>query len=68
MNTTQGHTHTQAEGDTDDNAQFLHDNLEQVDDYTGVHSDFIGYTYDHGGTSLLLDICSTVNLIMNKDL
>ena len=53
---------------TDDNNQFLHDNLEQVDDYTGVYSDFIGYTYDYNGTSLLLDSCLTVNLIMNKDL
>ena len=52
----------------DDDAQFLHDNLEQVDDYTGVYSHFIGYTYDHSGTSLLLDSCSTVNLIANKDL
>ena len=52
----------------DNDAQFLHDNLEQVDDYTGVYSDFIGYTYDYGGTSLLLDSCLTVNLIANKDL
>ena len=59
----------QAEGNTDDDAQFLHDNLEQVDDYTGVYSDFIGYTWcDYNGTLLLLDSCSTVNLIANKEL
>ena len=52
----------------DNDAQFLHDNLEQVDDDTGVYSDFVGYTYNHSGTSLLLDSCLTVNLITNKDL
>ena len=51
----------QADGNSDDGAQFLHDsNLEQVDDYTGIYSDVIGYTCDYDGTSLLLDRCSTV--------
>ena len=52
----------------DNNAQFLQDNPDQVDDYTGVYSDFVGYTYDCSSTSFLLDSCSTVNLIVNKDL
>lgn len=67
-NTTQGRTHMQTNGDTDDDAQFLHGNLEQVDDYTGVYSDFIGYTCNYDGASLLLDSCSTVNLIANRHL
>ena len=59
----------QADGDMDDDVQFLHNNLEQVDNYTGVYLHFIGYMYDHSGTSLvLLDSCSTVNLIANKNL
>ena len=64
----QGRSHTQTNGDTDDDAQFLHDNLEQVDEYSGVYSHFVGYMYDHNRTSLLLDSCSTVNLITNKNL
>ena len=66
LNPAQGQTHMQANGDSDDNAQFPHDNLEQVDDYTGTYWDFIGYTCDYDGTSLLLDSCSMVNLITNK--
>ena len=65
-NTTQGHTHTQTNGDTDDDAQFLQDNLEQVEDYMGVYSDFISYTCNSDDTLLLLNSCSTVNLIANK--
>ena len=56
----------QTEGDTEDNAQFLQDNLEQVEDYSGIYSDFVGYTSAYSSTSLLLDSCSTVNLIANK--
>ena len=55
----------QTQGDTDDDTQFLQDNLEEVEDYSGVYSDFVGYTSAYNGTSLLLDSCSTVNLIAN---
>jgi hypothetical protein len=66
--TFQGQNHAQADGDEDEDAQFLLDNLEQVNDYSGVYSNFIGYTRDYNGASLLLDSCSTVNLIANKHL
>ena len=58
----------QMDWDTDNDAQFLQDNLEQVEDYSGIYLDFISYTSDYSGTSLLLDSCSTVNLIANKTL
>ena len=49
------------------------DNLDEVEDYSGVYShylesDFIGYTCDSLDATLLLDSCSTVNLIANKRL
>jgi hypothetical protein len=58
----------------DDNALFLVDNLDQVEDYSSLmyshylDSDFIGYTGTPGDSSMLLDSCSTVNLIANKAL
>ena len=64
----QRQTHTQTKGDTDDDAQFLQDNLEEVEDYSGVYSNFVGYTSAYSSTSLLLNSCSTVNLIANQDL
>ena len=58
----------QTDKDDDEDAQFLQDNLDQVNDYSGVCSHFIGYTCNYNGTSLLLDSCSTINLIANKHL
>ena len=55
-------------GYTDNDTQVVQDNLEEVEDYSGIYSDFIGYTSDYSGTSLLLDSCSTINLIANKTL
>jgi hypothetical protein len=50
------------------------DNLDQVEDYSSLvyshylHSDFVGYTAARDDRSILLDSCSTVNLIANKNL
>jgi hypothetical protein len=45
------------------------DNLDQIEEYLHYHhSDFVGYTSDSMENTLLLDSCSTVNLIANKDL
>ena len=46
------------------------DDLDQVEDYSAVYShfDFAGYTQDSTNTTILLDSCSTINLIANKDL
>lgn len=59
-------------GKDDDDALFLVDNLDQVEDYSVIyshflHSDFIGYTHDSTDVTILLDSCSTV-IIVNKSL
>ena len=70
---TQGRAHTQTDEGADDDALFLTNNLEDIEDYSGiyshcVHSEFVGYTCDSIDSTLLLDSCSTVNLIANKTL
>ena len=50
------------------------DNLDQVEDYSSLvfshylHSDFVGHTGTSSDNNILLDSCSTVNLIANKAL
>ena len=44
-NTVQGQNHMQADGDED--AQFLQDNVDQVNNYSGVYSNFISYTCNY---------------------
>jgi uncharacterized membrane protein YgcG len=59
-----GNAHIQTE---DEDAQFLVDNLDMDDIYPLCH--YVGYTCDSNHHSqLLLDSCSTVNLIANKSL
>jgi hypothetical protein len=58
--------HNQAD-DGDEDAMYLMDNvdnLDQVDTYPDVH--FVGYTSESTNDALLLDSCSTVNLIASK--
>jgi hypothetical protein len=45
---------------------YLVDNLDQVETYPVEH--FVGYTSDSDNSTLLLDSCSTVNLITSKHL
>ena len=68
--TVQGRVHFEQDSGNDDSL-FLMDNLDQVEHYSHVsaHLDFAGYTHqDTSDTTILLDSCSTVNLIANKDL
>jgi hypothetical protein len=70
----QVHNQTDGDGHDDDDALFLVDNLDQVKDYSSLvyshylHSGFVGYTSTSVDSSILLDSCSTVNLIANKAL
>jgi hypothetical protein len=58
--------HSQTDNAVDDAAMFLMDNLDQIEEYSHFHhSDFVGYTSDSMENTLLLDSCSTVNLIAN---
>jgi hypothetical protein len=68
--TAQGRVHFEQDSGNDDSL-FLMDNLDQVEHYSHVstHLDFAGYTHqDTSDITILLDSCSTVNLITNKDL
>jgi hypothetical protein len=62
----QGRVHNQDDGDDDEDAMYLVDNLDQVETYPVEH--FVGYTSDSDNSMLLLDSCSTVNLIASKRL
>jgi uncharacterized membrane protein YgcG len=62
--TDRGRVHSQAD---DDDAMYLTDNvdnLDQVESYPAAH--FVGYTSESTNNALLLDSCSTVNLIASK--
>jgi len=75
---TDGNAHNQEEADApadDDNAQYLLDNLEDAADYYSLPfnlEEIIAMSSDHSASTgmnrLLLDSCSTLNLISNKEL
>ena len=78
--TIQEQVHNQAgHGNEDEDAAYLVDNLDNVEDYSPLvyslylESDFVGYTRNYQQSNnkiktILLDSCSTVNLIADKGL